>query len=205
MPHASAPLTVQLRWALDRDRDFDDVMAIEHATGRPPMRRGTLMKLRCGPDAVTPGLADYRGRIVGYVLYDLAVADRIRLLRFAVHPDYHRRGVGRQVMTRMIGKLSRDRPRLAITVRDSNLHGQLFLRACGFKAAVPAISHDYWQCPLEDACHMVYSRDDAKSDTVSDARKIIAFEDAKRKDEEWASQASIWGRARRRRMNDVGP
>jgi len=57
------------------------------------------------------------------------------VLNFAVATDYRRRGVGTQMMAKLIGKLSAQRyTRIILGVHETNLPAQLFLRDNGFHA-----------------------------------------------------------------------
>ena len=56
-------------------------------------------------------------------------------LNFAVHEDFRRRGVGGQMIGKLIGKLSHQRrSRIMLEVRETNLPAQLFFRTLGFRA-----------------------------------------------------------------------
>ena len=50
-------------------------------------------------------VCEYEERVVGFMIYELH-KNRIHVLNFAVHPDFSRRAVGRQMMDKLIGKLS---------------------------------------------------------------------------------------------------
>ena len=74
-------------------------------------------------------VCEYEERVVGFMIYELH-KNRIHVLNFAVHPDFSRRAVGRQMMDRLIGKLSSQRRnRIMLEVRETNLSAQLFFRS----------------------------------------------------------------------------
>jgi len=66
------------------------------------------------------------------MIYEL-MRNRIHVLNLAVHPDYQRRGVGSQMVAKLIGKLSAQRrSRVVLEVRETNVPAQLFFRENGF-------------------------------------------------------------------------
>lgn len=71
-------------------------------------------------------------RVAGYMVYALE-AECLFLLNIAVGHEFRRRGLGRQMVDRLKGKLSEQRrTRLEAEVQDSNLLGQLFFKSQGF-------------------------------------------------------------------------
>jgi ribosomal-protein-alanine N-acetyltransferase len=88
------------------------------------------------------------------MIYELH-KNRIHVLNFAVHPDFSRRAVGRQMMDKLIGKLSSQRRnRIMLEVRETNLSAQLFFRSMGFRAI--SVLRDYYDDAIEDAYLMQY-------------------------------------------------
>jgi len=81
--------------------------------------------------------------------------NRIQVLNFAACPEYRRRGVGTQMMAKLIGKLSAQRRnRIALEVRETNLPAQLFFRQCGFRAV--SVLRGFYEDTPEDAYLMQY-------------------------------------------------
>lgn len=73
-------------------------------------------------------------RLAGFMLYELH-RTRIRLLKFAVHPDLQRKGIGRAMVDKLRTKMSVERrSKVLLEVRESNVDAQLFFRAMGFRA-----------------------------------------------------------------------
>jgi ribosomal-protein-alanine N-acetyltransferase len=71
--------------------------------------------------------------IAGYMIIQLRQT-RIDLWSMAVAPEFHRQGVGRQMVEKLIGKLHPDRrSTINAMVRETNLPAQLFFKAMGFR------------------------------------------------------------------------
>ena len=99
-------------------------------------------------------VCEYEERVVGFMIYELH-KNRIHVLNFAVHPDFSRRAVGRQMMDKLIGKLSSQRRnRIMLEVRETNLSAQLFFRSMGFRAI--SVLRDYYDDAIEDAYLMQF-------------------------------------------------
>jgi ribosomal-protein-alanine N-acetyltransferase len=95
-------------------------------------------------------VAIQRGYIVGYMLYELHKT-RIHVINFAVCPGYRRKGIGRAMAEKLIGKLHPNRrSRVTLEVRETNLNAQLFWKAMGFRA-VSVLKNYYEDSPDEDA------------------------------------------------------
>lgn len=88
---------------------------------------------------------NYEGDIVGYMIYELH-RTRLHLLNFAVDPGYHRKGIGRQMIGKLVAKLSHQRRTKIVTeVRESNLSALYFFKSMGFLAV--GLLKDYYQEP----------------------------------------------------------
>lgn len=124
---------IHVRWLIPRD--VPEVMEIDRRAF-PARHRWTepelLMALR--QRNCIGMVAEHGDMVVGFMVYELQ-KQRIDLLKLAVHPEFQRQHVGRQLMRKLQGKLSAGR-RQAIEVRvpDGNLDGHLWLRAMGFRA-----------------------------------------------------------------------
>lgn len=123
-------LRVHIRWMIRRD--MPEVLVIEqsgfHSWGEEEFLR-VLRERNC-----IGMVAEHGERIVGFMIYELN-KNHLRVFKLATHPLFRRRGVGHQMAAKLIGKLSSHRrTSLEITIRESNLDAQLFLKAQGFKA-----------------------------------------------------------------------
>jgi [ribosomal protein S18]-alanine N-acetyltransferase len=77
------------------------------------------------------------------------------VLNFAVHPKYRRRGIGGQMLHKLVSKLSPDRRnRIMLEVRETNLGAQLFFKAQSFRAV--SVLRDFYEDTTEDAYLMQY-------------------------------------------------
>lgn len=93
--------------------------------------------------------------VYGFMIYELH-KKYLHLLNLAVAPEHRHQGVGRQMVERLIEKLSHQR-RKAITleVRETNVAAQCFFAEMGFKAV--RIIRGYYDDTDEDAYEMRYS------------------------------------------------
>jgi ribosomal-protein-alanine N-acetyltransferase len=88
------------------------------------------------------------------MIYELQKT-RLHILNFAVAVDHRRRGVGSQMLTKLIGKLSAQRRnRIILEVRETNVPAQLFFRQCSFRAV--SVLRSYYEDTPEDAYLMQY-------------------------------------------------
>src|SRR5262245_13193942 len=100
----SAPLPVHIRWMIRRD--MPEVLAIEKQCFEFPWQDEDF--IRCLRQRNCIGMVAEAGeRVVGFMIYELH-KNRLHILNFAVHEDYRRRGVGRQMAKKLVGKLSRE-------------------------------------------------------------------------------------------------
>jgi len=142
---------VHIRWMLRRD--LAEVQAIERQCFEFPWQeedfRSCLDQRNC-----IGMVAEHGDRLVGFMIYEHQ-RHRIHVLNFAVAPDYQRRGVGTQMLAKLIGKLrSQRRSRIVLEVRETNLAAQLFFRENGFRAV--GVLRGFYQDTPEDAYVMQY-------------------------------------------------
>jgi len=102
------------------------------------------------------------------MIYELHKA-KLHILNFAVHPNYRRTGVGGQMITQLISKLSNHRrTKITLAVRERNLIAQLFFRSQGFRAV--RVLRAYYEDSGEDAFLMQYS---FNGDMVDEAEQTV--------------------------------
>ncbi len=122
---------VHIRWMIRRD--MPEVLAIEAQSFEFPWYEKDF--INCLRQWNCIGMvAERDDRVVGFIIYEL-YKTRIRVVNFAVAEPSRRRGVGTQMMAKLIGELSSERrSRITLEVRETNLPAQLFFKIMGFRA-----------------------------------------------------------------------
>ena len=150
--HKHAPqLRVHIRWMIRRD--MTEVLDIERASFEFPWFEEEF--IRCLRQRNCIGMvAEHGERVVGFMIYELHKT-RLHILNFAVAEDVRRRGVGQQMIEKLVGKLSSQRrTRITLEVRETNLAAQVFFRSNGFRAT--SVLHEFYDDSPEDAYLMQY-------------------------------------------------
>ncbi len=144
---------VKVSWMLQRD--MPEVLAIERQNFEFPWSEDDFIRTLRWRNCL--GLtAEHEDKIAGFTIYELC-KDRIHILNIAVRPSYQRQGVGSQIISKLISKLSAQRrPLIVSEVRETNLAAQLFFRKCGFRAI--SVLRGCYQDTQEDAYVMEYRR-----------------------------------------------
>ncbi len=142
---------VHIRWMIRRD--MPEVLDIESESFEFPWLEEDF--IRCLRQRNCIGMvAEHDDRVVGFMIYELHKT-RIHVLNFSVASGYHRRGVGSQMVAKLIAKLSvQRRNRIILEVRETNLAAQLFFRENGFRAV--SVLRSYYEDTPEDAYLMQY-------------------------------------------------
>lgn len=124
-------INLYCRWLIHRD--LPALAEIEESSFADHWSADDFRAWLTGKDNI--GLVLEHGpAVVGYVLYQLKPR-RLVLIRLAVHPDWRRHGAGRILANILRRKLqSHARRKVVADVCEYNTPGQLFLRACGFRA-----------------------------------------------------------------------
>jgi ribosomal-protein-alanine N-acetyltransferase len=139
-------------------RDMPEVLAIEHACFEFPWCEEEFLRVLRQRNCIGM-VAEHGERIVGFMIYELH-RNKIHVLDFATHLQFHRRGVGRQMVSKLIGKLSgQRRNRVGLYVRETNLSAQLFFRVMGFRAM--EVIREHYADSGEDAYLMQYHLDES--------------------------------------------
>lgn len=134
-------------------RDIRAILEIERASFAKPWTEVRLVRNLRRRNCISM-VAEYREDAIGHMIYAL-YKQSIQLLTFAVAPEFRRHGIGRQMIEKLIYKLSvTRRTRIEVKIRETNLEGQLFFRALGFRAE--KVLRRHWPKFDEDAYRMVY-------------------------------------------------
>jgi ribosomal-protein-alanine N-acetyltransferase len=167
VPTSQAQTRVHIRWMIRRD--MPEVLAIEHAGFEFPWCEEEFLRVLRQRNCIGM-VAECGERIVGFMIYELH-RNRIHVLDFATHPDFRRQGVGRQMVTKLVGKLSSQRRnRIALCVRETNLAAQFFFRVVGFRAV--EVMREYFQDTGEDAYGMLFHLDESALEERLPANRI---------------------------------
>jgi len=150
-PQSKQELAVHIRWMIRRD--MPEVLAIENASFEFPWHEDDF--IRCLRQRNCIGMvAEHDDRIVGFMIYELHKT-RLHILNFAVAEDLRRHGIGQQMVSKLISKLSpQRRSRVQLEVRETNLATQLFFRNNGFRAV--SVLREYYDDTPEDAYVMEF-------------------------------------------------
>ena len=143
--------TVDTRWMIRRD--LPEVLDIEAQCFECPwMEEDFLCCLR--QRNCTGIVALLQDRVTGFMMYEF-IKHQIHVLNFAVAPWARRQGIGKQMVSKLIYKLSpQRRHEIILEVRESNLPAQLFFRSQHLAAR--AVLHGYYEDTDEDAYQMSY-------------------------------------------------
>ena len=117
-------LRVHIRWMIRRD--MPEVLAIEHASYEFPWCEEEFLRVLRQRNCIGM-VAECGERVVGFMIYELHKT-RLQVLNLAVAPDYRRMGVGRQMVAKLVGKLSSHRrTRIGLQVRETTAKSGLAL------------------------------------------------------------------------------
>ncbi|OGJ53957.1 ribosomal-protein-alanine N-acetyltransferase RimI [Candidatus Peribacteria bacterium RIFCSPHIGHO2_02_FULL_49_16] len=142
---------IHIRWMIRRD--MPEVLHIEDLSFKYTMCEEDF--LWCLRQRNCIGMVAEMGEtIVGFMIYELYTS-KLHIVNLAVLPSMRHGGVGSQMITQLVSKLSSHRrTRVSINVPETNLAAQLFFRTNGFEAI--NVLRDYYEDRGEDAYHMVY-------------------------------------------------
>ena len=142
---------IHIRWMIRRD--MPEVLQAERQSFEYAWTEDDF--LRCLRQRNCIGMvAEHDDRIVGFMIYELH-KNRLHVLNFAVAPAYRRSGVGAQMVSKLVGKLSSHRrSKITLAVRERNLAAQVFFRSQDFKAT--KVLRNYYEDSGEDAFQMEY-------------------------------------------------
>lgn len=164
---------VHIRWMIRRD--MPEVLQTEQQSFEYAWTEEDF--LRCLRQRNCIGMvAEHGEKVVGFMIYELH-KNKLHILNFAVHPAWRRRGVGAQMVAKLISKLSSHRrTRITLEVRETNLTAQLFFSRQEFKAV--RVLRGFYEDSGEDAFLMQYRfGDDVGDDADESVNRIAQYEE----------------------------
>jgi [ribosomal protein S18]-alanine N-acetyltransferase len=145
-------LSLRIRWM--QRLDMPEILEIEQGSFEFPWSEEDFIRSLRQRNCMS-WVVEYSDKVVGFMIYGLHKA-RFHILNFAVHPHYRRRGVGKQMVNKLIESLSYQyRTLILLEVRETNLDAQLFFRQIGFRAV--SVLRDFYEDTVEDAYLMEYN------------------------------------------------
>lgn len=119
-----------IRWLIGRD--IPEVLQIENQTASAWTEDEFHIVLRKRNSVGM--VAECNLRIVGFMVYELH-EHTLHLLNLAVDEEFRRLGIGSQMITKLVAKLTAQRrEQIILAVRETNLAAQLFFRSQGLRA-----------------------------------------------------------------------
>jgi len=142
---------LQIRWLIRQD--MAEVFAIENTSFEFPWTEEDF--LCCIKQRNCIGMvAECDQEIMGFMIYELHKS-KLRILNFATASANRRQGVGRQMIRRLIDKLSQQRRKeIVVDVRETNLPAQLFFQSEQFRGV--HVLRNFYDDTDEDAYVMRY-------------------------------------------------
>ena len=165
---------VHIRWMIRRD--MPEVLRTEQESFEYSWTEEDFLKCLRQRNCIGM-VAELGDKVVGFMIYELHKT-KLHVLNFAVHPEFRRTGVGRQMVAKLIGKLSSHRrTKITLAVRETNLSAQLFFKMLDFRAT--KVLRSYYEDSGEDAFLMQFRvGDDAGLDEADEpVNRIAQFEE----------------------------
>jgi [ribosomal protein S18]-alanine N-acetyltransferase len=164
---------VHIRWMIRRD--MPEVLQIEQSSFDFSWTEEDF--LRCLRQRNCIGMVAEQGeKVVGFMIYELHKT-KLHILNFAIQPAFRRLGVGVQMVTKLVSKLSSHRrTKITLEIRESNLAAQLFFRSQGFRAV--RVLRSYYEDSGEDAYLLQYRlAGDLADDAEESVNRIAQYEE----------------------------
>jgi len=134
-----------------RAQDVESVLEIERRNFRDPWtRRAFLSEIEAEPVS-QPLVVEYDSKIIGYAV-PWYVADELQIVNLAIHEDFRRRGLAKQLIAHLCEIASQKNCKVAhLEVRHTNTAARQLYESLGFKTTT--VRRDY-HGPAEDALLM---------------------------------------------------
>lgn len=126
----TSKLRVDILWMTSRT--MTEVLQIENEGSESPWTKEEFLR-RLSQGNCIAMVAEHDDRVIGFMVFEL-YKTRLHLLNIAIAKGFRRRGVGSQLLNRLIGKLHPRRTCFWVEVRERNLPAQRFFRASGLRA-----------------------------------------------------------------------
>jgi ribosomal-protein-alanine N-acetyltransferase len=163
---------VHIRWMIRRD--MPDVLRAERDSFEFAWTEEDFLKCLRQRNCIGM-VAECNERVVGFMIYELHKS-KLNVLNFAVHPDNRRQNVGKQMIAKLIGKLSSHRrTKITLAVRETNLPAQLFFKAMEFRAV--KVLRGYYEDSGEDAFLMQHRVSGETDEQEGPVNRIALYED----------------------------
>jgi ribosomal-protein-alanine N-acetyltransferase len=131
------PVCAHMRWLIGRD--LPEVLQTDLESFENSWTEEEFRHARRRPNCIGM-VAEVGDAVAGYLIYERHKR-KLVLKRIAVHPRFRRRGVGTQMLAKLVSKLSaRLRTRVSIDVPERLDGAHLWLRACGWEAVM--VNHE---------------------------------------------------------------
>ena len=128
--------------------DLPDVLVIEQDNYGEPWSKGDFVQWRNQRDADML-VVEHDEQIIGFMVYESRLG-KLRIVNIAVADVFHRRGVGTQLIDKLIAKLRPDSPRSIVAiVRETNDAAISFFAKLGFHGT--KILREHYDDSPEDA------------------------------------------------------
>jgi ribosomal-protein-alanine N-acetyltransferase len=161
VPTPRTKIRVHIRWMIRRD--MTEVLSIENQSFDYPWCEEEFLRVLRQRNCIGM-VAEYGEQVVGFMIYELHKT-KLQVLNFAVAPEFRRADIGRQMVAKLVGKLSSHRrTRIMLHVRETNLPAQLFFRIQGFRAT--EVAREHFEDTGEDAYLMQYLFDESVADDL---------------------------------------
>lgn len=165
--HKEQRLSVHIRWMIRRD--MEPVVRIEAHSFEFPWTEEDFYNCLRQRNCIGM-VAEYDDRVVGFMIYELHKT-KLHVINLAVHPEFRRRGIGTQMVEKLLVKLSpQNRNRISLEVRETNVTAQFFFRNNKFRAV--SILRDFYEDTAEDAYLMEYECPQATYVPVNRIRRL---------------------------------
>lgn len=122
-------MNIDIHWMYETD--YEQVLKIEESVFSYPWSEEDFRNEIAQRNTI-PMVADVRGRVVGYMIYELN-DNSVVIVTIAVDEEFQRCGVGRQLVGHLTKRLNKKWKAVSVIVHERLLEAQLFFKACGFR------------------------------------------------------------------------